>query len=553
MRSKNIVADKKYLVVPVGVAPKATYVSTEGLQYLQILENGVLKEEYELYLSEKPRAWSCVYLNKYTPGTQLEIRLEGGNEDLIELLEVSDTLKDADTLYKEPKRPLIHFSPMHGFMNDPNGLCYYNGTYHYFSQLNPFGFGACNTHWLHATSTDLYHWEEQPYAIIPQEDGRIYSGSGVVDYANTSGFQTGEHPPMLLFYTPSGGKSRWGRGKPFEIGIAISTDGGETFHKYDKNPIIKNISFMNRDPKVVWCPEENCWVMVIFLDNDNYMFLVSDNLVDWEQTQVVDVPGSAECPDIFRLPLDGDENNYKWVLWACTDNYIVGHFENKRFVPETDIVYGPSHRLHSAYKLNARTTGGYAAQTYFGVPGGRVIQHSWLRPRTNDTPFMCCTSIPNEIKLVSTPAGPRLSILPAKEIEVMYESTFEVKNRGLEEIERLPMTAFGECMDIHFVADIKPGRIFAFTLRGILIVYDPTTGYLLLPTNAYEIGKDKKQLDLRIVTDRLSMEIYTGDGLFDIAVCREYDPNDNILKPIWAEADFAFDLTVHKLGNIWEK
>ena len=163
------------------------------------------------------------------------------------------------------------------------------------------------------------------------------------------------------------------------------------------------------------------------------------------------------------------------------------------------------------------------------------------------------TGIPTEITLVATEQGPRLSFAPVKEIEIMYESNFEVKNRGLEEFERLPVSAFSECMDLHFTADIKPGHIFAFSLRGVLIVYDPTTGYLLLPTNAFEIGKDLAQLDLRIVTDKLSMEIFTGDGQFNTAICQEFSPFEAALKPIWAEADFAFDLTVHKLGNSWER
>lgn len=552
MKERVITTDKKYLLVPVG-RQRFNFVSTAGIQFLQIFREGELTEEYELTLDPEPRSWSPIYLEKYPPHTELTVRLTGGQEERIELLKLSDSFADRIPVYSEPKRPLCHFSPAHGFLNDPNGLFYYRGEYHYFSQLNPFGYTPCNTHWLHAVSRDLYHWKELPYAILPGPEGRIYSGSGVVDYENHSGLGRGEDAPILLFYTMAGGKSRWSRGKPFQIGMACSTDGGKTFEKYPGNPLVPNLSFANRDPKVVWCEEAGRWIMAIYLDSDRYLLMTSRNLLDWTQSQILEVPGSAECPDLFRMRLDGRPDTYKWVFWGCTDNYIVGHMdETGKFIAETEVIPGPSHRIHRADWRSARSTGGYAAQTYFGAPEGRVIQQAWLRPRTKDTPFLSCVSVPNELYLVTTPEGPRLRVLPAREIENMYESTFEVHNRGLEEFERLPRDIFSECMDIRLTADIHPGRVFAVSVRGVLVVYDPNTGYLLLPTSAFEIGKDLKQLELRFVTDRLSVEIYARGGLLNTAVCQELDPFETALKPIWVESDFSFDLTVHKLGSIWE-
>ena len=150
MRQITITADKKYLLIPVGNV-KGWTIPAESIQYLSIYQNGSLVEEYEVCLDASPRCWSCLYLERYA-GETLELRLEGGDESLIELLEVSDTLKDADTLYREPMRPLAHITPMHGFMNDPNGLFYLNGKYHCFAQLNPYGLGVGNTHWMHMVS-----------------------------------------------------------------------------------------------------------------------------------------------------------------------------------------------------------------------------------------------------------------------------------------------------------------------------------------------------------------------------------------------------------------
>lgn len=198
MRERRICAEHRYLLVPVG-RQKYNFVSTEGIQILQIFQGETLKEEYELTLDEAPRSWSPIFLERYPRGTELTLRLTGGNEALLDTLRLSDRYVDEPPIYREPLRPQCHFSPAHGFMNDPNGLLYYNGVYHYFSQLNPFGYTPCNTHWLHAVSRDLCHWQELPYAILPGPEGRIYSGCGVMDEKNVSGLGEKGQGPCCCF------------------------------------------------------------------------------------------------------------------------------------------------------------------------------------------------------------------------------------------------------------------------------------------------------------------------------------------------------------------
>jgi fructan beta-fructosidase len=64
-------------------------------------------------------------------------------------------------------RPAYHFSPAKMWMNDPNGMVYYKGTYHLFFQHYPDGMEWGPMHWGHSTSPDLVHWQEQPIALFP--------------------------------------------------------------------------------------------------------------------------------------------------------------------------------------------------------------------------------------------------------------------------------------------------------------------------------------------------------------------------------------------------
>ena len=107
----------------------------------------------------------------------------------------------ASDAYQEKHRPQIHFSPMAHWMNDPNGLVYDKGNYHLFFQYYPGSTVWGPMHWGHAVSKDLVHWEEQPVALYPDSLGYIFSGSAVVDVANTSGFGKDGDPPLVAIFT----------------------------------------------------------------------------------------------------------------------------------------------------------------------------------------------------------------------------------------------------------------------------------------------------------------------------------------------------------------
>src|SRR5690349_21798603 len=101
----------------------------------------------------------------------------------------------------EKHRPEIHFSPKEKWMNDPNGMVFFNNTYHLFYQYYPDSTVWGPMHWGHATSKDMIHWNHEPIALYPDTLGYIFSGSAVVDSNNTSGFGTDGKIPLVAIFT----------------------------------------------------------------------------------------------------------------------------------------------------------------------------------------------------------------------------------------------------------------------------------------------------------------------------------------------------------------
>ena len=173
-------------------------------------------------------------------------------------------------IYQEELRPQFHFSPKTNWTNDPNGMVYYEGTYHLFFQHNPVGIDWGNMTWGHAVSEDMVHWEELDDEIHPDKLGTIFSGTATIDWDNSAGLQEGDEKTIVAFYTYCGPCEQFGKpggDEPFTQAMAYSTDGGKTFTKYSGNPILGNqTGGSDRDPKVFWHEPSGKWVMTLFLD-----------------------------------------------------------------------------------------------------------------------------------------------------------------------------------------------------------------------------------------------------------------------------------------------
>ena len=84
--------------------------------------------------------------------------------------------------YREPFRPQYHFTPEKNWINDPNGMVFYEGEYHLFYQYNPAGDKWGHMSWGHAVSPDMVHWTHLPLALPEADNVMIFSGSAVVDW-----------------------------------------------------------------------------------------------------------------------------------------------------------------------------------------------------------------------------------------------------------------------------------------------------------------------------------------------------------------------------------
>ena len=247
----------------------------------------------------------------------------------------------------ESKRPLVHFSPAKGWMNDPNGPVFYKGEYHLFFQHNPDNVFWDNMHWGHAVSKDLMHWVELPIALFPDEQGMIFSGSAFVDKDNVSGFGKEDSPALLLFYTSHDHKTM----REMQC-LAYTTDGKE-FFKYDKNPLIEGkVHTPARDPHVF----ENKIIggySLCFTTEDAVVFYHSTNLLNWEKTGEFRLPeyalnGMIECPcmlefekHVLMMSVDVPESEFnKFPKEASahsrTMQYFVGDFNGLTFTTDKE-------------------------------------------------------------------------------------------------------------------------------------------------------------------------------------------------------------------------
>ncbi|MFN9508321.1 MAG: glycoside hydrolase family 32 protein [Planctomycetota bacterium] len=532
---RSFTTDARYLNIPIKNG------ATKRLVTLLVDGQVIVRNDIELADGDADW-WASMDISAWK-SKELTIRVDKLSEGSTALssIQASDSFKDTDRLYREPLRGQFHFSPQRGWNNDPNGCVYYNGEYHLFFQHNPYGWGWGNMHWGHAVSKDLVHWEELGDKLFPDSMGPMFSGSAVVDWNNTSGFGKEGKPPLVLIYTAAG--------NPTVQAIAYSTD-GRTFTKYAGNPVLKQITGGNRDPKVFWHEPTQKWVMVLYVElqgKHTIHFFTSPNLREWSQISITEgIAGTAylfECPDFFELAVDGDKTNTKWVLLGANSEYAVGTFDGTRFTPEQTKL--PGHRGR----------GFYAPQTFSDIPksDGRRIQIGWFQTETRGMSFNQSMTVPLEIKLLGTPEGPRMTFTPVKELESLRTRTTTFDPIVLKPGDRNPFDALQlELLEIR--AEIEPSEAseIVFNIRDSMIIYDSNQQEITVNgQRAWAPLRDGK-LRLTIYCDRTGLEVFASDGLCYIPMPFNANPeNQKIFLETRGNAASIRKLEVHELRSAW--
>lgn len=335
---------------------------------------------------------------------------------------------------KEQYRPQIHFSPMQHWINDPNGMVYYNGIYHLFFQYNPYSSVWGPMHWGQATSKDLIHWKQQPIAIYPDSLGTIFSGSAVVDKNNTAGFgKKGQQPLVAIFTQHDTVGEKAGRNNFQNQSIAYSLNEGKTWTKFSGNPVIKNPGLRDfRDPKVIWYQPQKKWIMALSA-KDNITFYSSPDLKNWVKESEFGKGkgahgGGWECPDLISLD---DNGKQRWVLIVNLNpggpnlgsgtQYFVGDFNGKTFTSAQSqtrwLDYGPDN---------------YAGVTWSNT-GKRKILIGWMSNwmYANQVPtesFRNAMTLPRELKIKHAGKDIFVSSLPIKELSAISSMPVVAEN-----------------------------------------------------------------------------------------------------------------------------
>lgn len=334
----------------------------------------------------------------------------------------------SQTRYTEQYRPQFHFSPDSMWMNDPNGMVFYEGEYHLFYQHNPDRTIWGPMHWGHAISADLTHWEHLPIALFPDSLGTIFSGSAVIDWNNSSGLGTSKQAPMVAIFTHHNHELENQGSNQFQYqSIAYSLDKGRSWTKYPGNPVLENPGIRDfRDPKVIWYEAGKKWIMVLAA-HDRIMFYSSPDLITWiMESEFGDETGAHggvwECPDLFPMKVEDEE---KWVLLVSINpggpnggsatQYFVGEFDGLTFHNENP---GTDPLWIDHGKDN------YAGVTWSDVPeqDGRRIFMGWMSnwQYANAVPterWRNAMTLPRELKLGQNENGYFLRSIPVKETE----------------------------------------------------------------------------------------------------------------------------------------
>ncbi|MBS4205555.1 glycoside hydrolase family 32 protein [Lederbergia citrea] len=447
-----------------------------------------------------------------------------------------------ETYNLEKYRPNLHFAPQKNWMNDPNGLIYFNGEYHLFFQHNPHDSIWGPMHWGHAVSKDMITWEELEIALFPDELGTIFSGSTVVDWNNTSGFFPDEPGMVAIFTHHLDGTDQT---PPVQTqSLAYSHDKGRTWTKYEGNPVLKHSTKLDfRDPKVFWHDQTEKWIMVLATGQTISLYS-SPNLIDWQlESEFGEGIGSHdgvwECPDLFELTVE-NSGEKKWVLFVSIGDdpqfesgsrtqYFIGSFDGSTFTAENNEIQWVDFGKDN-----------YAGVSFSDVPkdDGRRIYLGWMSNwrYANQVPtegWRSQMTLPRTLALRNIEDKLLVVQRPVKELDQYFVKKLDLNDVTIKSGEQKTYNIDGS--SVEFVLNIENmnskeyGLVIAHTeTQNTVITIDPITNQLIVDrknsgqvdfsenfSNRQEMKiNTTDHVNLRIILDASSIEVFVNDGAY---------------------------------------
>ena len=437
--------------------------------------------------------------------------------------------------------PKFHIASNGGWINDPNGLCYYKGRWHVFYQLHPYGTEWGPMHWGHVSSEDMVTWRREPITMAPsleQEKNGVFSGSAVI----------GDDGKLRFYYTGH----RWANGVDntggeWQVQLMAVPDDDEITHVTKLGMVVdcprEKVHWHFRDPKV-WKTGDTWYMIhgVSSADQRGQMWLyTSEDMVEWTfKTVLFEHPDPnvfmLECPDFF--PLKDKDGNEKWVICFSAmgskpngfmnrnqnnAGYMIGTWEpGGRFQPETEFrLWDWGHNY-------------YAPQS-FDTEDGRRIMYGWMSPfdykyAMADDGWCGQLTLPREVFLGE---DGDVHTVPVPELAGLREDTYDHGAIDLSASEERVLSDDAEAVEIEMAIDLKATtaercglKVHATEDGGyVYVAYDAQLGRVVLdrqaghgtdggyraaPLDAAELAADT--LTLRVFVDRGSVEVYVNDG-----------------------------------------
>ena len=376
--------------------------------------------------------------------------------------------------------------------------------------------------WGHAVSEDLITWNEQAVAISGDKTHAIFSGSAVVDYFNTTGFGSLENPPMVAIYTAH----KHDHSHQSQA-LAYSLDEGATWVKYAANPVLDLGLDHFRDPKVTWDRTTESWLMSVVKPKERKVsFYSSDNLKEWRNLSDFGpagaVDGDWECPDLFPIAIDGDENKIKWVLLISLNpggltggsgtQYFIGNWDGKEFIADDSGAHWVDYGRDN-----------YAGVTFNDAPNNRRIIIGWMNNwayanNLPTTPWCGSMTLPRELTLVSKDGTLSLAANPVVELNsYLGEKLSSGQSAELLEIKASISTAGGNSAKIRVTGDKGKFFEFGYDAKNESLFADRSNAWNEIESthlHSAPITSDGEILDITAIVDRTSVEIFALGGTY---------------------------------------